>query len=325
MAFLRKEGRYYKIYWYQDGKLHKRSARTGNKQIARQILSDIENKLSAQKFNINFINGVFSLSDFLDEALEYSKINKSARTVEIEEQIFKKFKKFCGDININRPDTKLIESFKSYLKSENLEPTTINIYLRHLSSAFSLAVRYKRIPENPFRHVKKLPEQKKQPVFLSREQAEKLMENTKNTYLYDYILTSLYTGARISEICKLKWENVDLENRTIKLMGKGSRERTIPIADRLLSHLKSLEKGEYVMRGTRNRNEVTRQFRKKADEIGLYNFKFHNFRDTFASWLVQKGRTVQEVRILLGHSSITTTMIYAHLAPSNLKEAIDVL
>lgn len=71
--------------------------------------------------------------------------------------------------------------------------------------------------------------------------------------------------------------------------------------------------------------DVTRQFRKYADRINLHYFTFHNLRDTYASWLVQKGINLKIIQELLGHESIQTTLIYAHLAPDNRFQAVKVI
>lgn len=122
--------------------------------------------------------------------------------------------------------------------------------------------------------------------------------------------------ARISEITNLKWKDIDFLYRKIKLFGKGSKERIVPIPETLKNYLEIINnKNDYIIHSSRDRNEVTRQFRKYANQIGLSNFTFHNLRDTYASWMVQRGVSLKVIQELLGHESIQTTMIYAHLAP----------
>ena len=68
-----------------------------------------------------------------------------------------------------------------------------------------------------------------------------------------------------------------------------------------------------------------KSFRKIADKLGLSEFTFHSLRHTYASWLVQRGVGLKEIKELLGHESIKTTEIYAHLSPENLRSAVSVL
>ena len=323
MAFLRKEGRYWKVYWYHDKKFHKRSTRTSDKSLAEKIRRKIEDEIAAGKFNIDQIeHKSIKLEDFLEEALDYSETNKSQRTYEIDRLVCQSFLNFCGDIYLNIVSVKIIEEYKSYLATKK-KATTVNIYLRHLSSVFSLAVKYGYIQGNPFKSIRKIPVPKKQPVFLSRDKSKELLDKLKGRDLQIPVMLALYTGARISEICELQWKNVDLKRSIVKLKGKGEKERTIPIPDILKNYLGSTQKSsDYVLSGIRDRREITRKFRQAADDIGLQDFKFHNLRDTYASWLAQAGRSIQEIQLLLGHTSIKTTMIYAHLAPENLRDAV---
>ena len=79
-------------------------------------------------------------------------------------------------------------------------------------------------------------------------------------------------------------------------------------------YLNSLDKkGMYVLNGIRDRKEITRQFRKVADRAGLKEFTFHNLRDNYASHLAMRDVPILIIQKMLGHKSIKTTMVYAHL------------
>ncbi len=71
------------------------------------------------------------------------------------------------------------------------------------------------------------------------------------------------------------------------------------------------------MTGSTKIDVISHKFRKAADELGLRQFTFHNLRDTYASWMVQSGVNLKIIQELLGHESIQTTLIYAHLAPDS--------
>lgn len=81
----------------------------------------------------------------------------------------------------------------------------------------------------------------------------------------------------------------------------------------------------FVVTGSRDPKEISRQFRGYADQVGLQRFTFHNLRDTYASWLVQRGVNLKIIQELLGHESIHTTLIYAHLAPDSRFSAVKVI
>jgi len=328
MAFIRKEGKFYKVYFQYSNKKYKRSTKTTSKQIAEDIRKKIENEIAMGLFRIeNYsIHQQKPLKEFFKEALDYSKTNKAPRTVQREELIYRNFLNYCNDVPLSNIKVKLIESYKAYLQVEKgFASSGINIELRHLSSAFSLAVKYGYLISNPFKQVNKVQTPKKKPKFLTLKQAEELLSLTKEKSIYQYIFIALNTGARISEVCNLKWKDVDLENHIIHIHGKGSKERTVPIPKQLFEFLKDRDKSEvFVVTGSQNISNVTRNFRKYADRLKFYDITFHNLRDTYASWLVQNGLNIKIIQELLGHDSIQTTLIYAHLAPDSKLKVIEI-
>jgi len=328
MASIRKEGKYYYIYFYLGKKLRKRSLRTASKREAEKILWKFESELK-MKGSGNYIGQSkdLRLKPFFEEVVRYSRINKSPNTTQREEQVFKNFLDFCRNTRLEDINFRLIEAYKEHLLVEKgFQPSGVNIELRHLSAAFSVAVKYEYLNKNPFRGVTKLRVPKKIPVFLTPDQALNLLNYTKDRSIYAHILIALNTGARASEVLNLKWNDIDLQNRILRLYGKGSKERTVPIPCSLFDFLKvQAHNGEYITSGTRRVDTLSSTFRRIADRVGLYGFTFHNLRDTYASWLVQQGVSLKVIQELLGHESITTTLIYAHLSPDSRFVAIRVI
>lgn len=329
MASLHKDGKYWKLYFRYGGKQYSRSLRTTSKQIAEKIKVQIENDMAAGIFSLEKYSpqSHCGLIQFFDEAEDYSKTNKSPSTVKREKQTFNNFKEYFGDIPVTSIKNKNIESYKTYLlETKSFSPNGINIELRHLSAAFSLAVRYGYIINNPFKGIKKVKVPKKLKKYLTKNQSEMLLQSIANTSSYSHVLIALSTGARADEIVKLKWEDIDFNDRLLILDGKGNKERRVPIPEKLFNYLLSnREKEGYVCKGTRKPSQLSKRFRFYADKIGLNHFTFHQLRDTYASWLVQNGINLKIIQELLGHEDIQTTLIYAHLAPANKFEAVNVL
>ncbi len=329
MAFIRKEGKYYKVYFQLGNKKHKRSTRTTSRKIAEDIRKKIENEIAMGIFKLDNYSpqNQVTLSDFFDEANAYARTNKSANTADREARVFRNFLGFCGNLPLANIKVKLIEAYKSYLLTEReFSNNGVNIELRHLSAAFTLAVKYNYINVNPFKGVKKVQTPKKKPAFLTVEQAERLLAHTQGRNIYQYIFIALNTGARISEVCNLQWKDMDLENRIMKIHGKGSKDRTVPIPQLLYEFLKERQKNKgHVVTGGTVAADITKQFRKYADQVDLHEFTFHNLRDTYASWLVQNGVSLKIIQELLGHESIQTTLVYAHLAPDSRFQAVRVI
>lgn len=141
----------------------------------------------------------------------------------------------------------------------------------------------------------------------------------------DFIKIGLYTGMRSGEILGLTWDRVDFERSTIRLESihtKTKRSRTIPLHPTAKAGLESCKKrwpeSAYVF----VIDSVKKGFAGACKRAGISDFTPHDLRHTCASWLVQKGVSLYEVRDILGHSSIKLTERYAHLAPENLSGAI---
>ena len=154
------------------------------------------------------------------------------------------------------------------------------------------------------------------------------------------ILEVLYgSGLRVSELCTLKISNLFLDIDFIKIIGKGNKERLVPIGNEAVKFLKIylLEnrvhikvkpgKEDFVFLNNRG-NPLSRVMvflivKKLADEIGLKkSISPHTFRHSFATHLVEGGADLRAVQEMLGHESITTTEIYTHLDRDYLRETI---
>lgn len=316
------------ISFYLDNKQYKKSLKTKSKTTAGNIQKKIDYEISAGKFELNkyFLNNILKLKNFMTKALEFSLTNKAPSTARIDKRALQSFVNFCGDINLARIDFNLIESYKKSLIDSGLSKTTVNMYLRHLKSIFTYAVNSNFIKDNPFKKAKQIKQDKNIPKFLTPEQAEELLESVKDKSIYLPILISVQTGARAQEVITLKWENVDLKNRRIKLKGKGSKERIVPIPDKLFSELSKRKsvKG-FVVKGSQDVSQISKNFRKYADLNGLHSFRFHDLRHTYASWLAQNGASLKVIQELLGHESIQTTLVYTHLMPESKNIAINII
>jgi len=167
--------------------------------------------------------------------------------------------------------------------------------------------------------------------WLSQDEAAKLLETcrkSRNKALADLVEFSLFTGVRRGEALGLTWDRVDRSRGVIRLeITKSGQRREVPLssnADAVLARRWSEGAKGYVF-GSRNWNAFRTAWETAVDGANLDGFRFHDLRHTFASWLVQRGRTLKEVQEALGHHSITMTMRYSHLSPDHLRAAVAVL
>lgn len=157
-------------------------------------------------------------------------------------------------------------------------------------------------------------------------------------HLLDFILLALHTGMRRSEILRLENNNIDLDGKKIFLESsqtKNGRRRVIPLNEHALSAIRSRKQWNdanglignrlFLQRNGRPVVQINTAFKNAVRVAGIEDFRLHDLRHTFASWLVQSGVPLPEVRDLLGHSSIKQTERYAHLAPGHLQKAVAVL
>jgi len=167
--------------------------------------------------------------------------------------------------------------------------------------------------------------------WLTREEATKVLsacKKSRNAALADLVEFSLFTGIRRGEALGLTWDRVDRARGVIRLeLTKSGRRREVPLssnADAVLARRWSPEAKGYVF-GSRNWNSFRSAWESALAVAGIDDLRFHDLRHTFASWLVQRGRTLREVQEALGHLTITMTMRYSHLAPDHLRAAVAVL
>ena len=215
-------------------------------------------------------------------------------------------------------------------------PGAANRVLALLSKMFTLAEKWDLRPDgtNPCRHVERYPERKFE-RFLSETELARLAgvldeaERTRTEFpsALAAIRLLLFTGARLSEILTLKWEDVHMEDQCLRLPDSKTGAKTIylpPPALEILSGLKRQEENPYVVVGAKpgqhlvNLRKPWGRIRKRA---GLDDVRLHDLRHSFASMAVAGGLSLPMIGALLGHSQPATTARYAHLADDPLKQA----
>lgn len=218
--------------------------------------------------------------------------------------------------------------------------STINHELGILGAALSHARRRWGLPLGNPTDAQRLAGQTLRLRYLERDEAARLIEaaNSKKPILADFVKLALNTGCRKNELMHLRWRDLDLargyldirpENtktrkRRILPMNQGAREALQRIRDRQQDGGITTE---WVFANEEGKRLVKfdELFRKALRLAGIEDFRIHDLRHTFASWLVSEGVELIKVRDLLGHASVKQTERYAHLMPNRLHEAVAVL
>ena len=202
--------------------------------------------------------------------------------------------------------------------------------LRYL---FNLAARWEvdGAGANPARKVELFKLNNEQQVFLSKDQVATLLaalENSKNPQLIYIVKFLLLTGARKQEALRAEWREFDIANRAWVIpLSKSGRARKVAISDALVALLEQLPS-----RGTspylfpnpdtsKPYRSVWSTWNTARRQANLPDVRIHDLRHSFASFLVNSGRSLYEVQKLLGHAHIKTTQRYAHLSNETLINA----
>lgn len=228
------------------------------------------------------------------------------------------------------------DDLKYYIKKQSsiLKIKTIAHHLAVIKNFYKYLLRENLIKANPAEAIFLPKISKSLPKVLSIKEVEKLL-SFKVLNAYDYrnraMLELMYaTGLRVSELINLKINDVNLEMNKIRCIGKGKKERFVPIGDiatkwikiYLESYRVSLLKKQttnYLFLNNRGQ-KMTRQgffiiLKKIANQVGIKtSFSPHTLRHSFASHLLEGGADLRSIQTLLGHSDIATTSIYTHIA-----------
>ena len=280
--------------------------------------------------NENLIN---KFTDYLRFEKKYSEntISSYKRDLsKVDKYIKKNFKTLSkNDIQAN---------IQYISKEENSSSVSRNIST--LKSFYKFLEINKYCKNNPIFTITNPKKRQKLPKVLSEEEVNKLLDINLNTD-YDYrnkaMLELMYSsGLRVSELINLNVNDIDLMNSTVRIFGKGSKERIVPLnnyasealKNYILYHRATLFKhGEnnYLFLNNHG-NKMTRQgFFKILKKIALENniktdFSPHTLRHSFATHLLKYGADLRSIQELLGHSDISTTQIYTHITSERLQK-----
>lgn len=284
------------------------------------------------------------MKDIIKEFLDYIYNQKrySVNTKKNYEIDLYKFADFITKNNLDYLNLKYenIADFIKSLKKSKYKNSSINRMLSTLRSFYNYLLTKDKINSNPMSVVKDLKTEKKLPVFFKYSDFEKMVDsiidnsalNIRNKLILELLLAS---GVRVSELVAIKIADIDQNNREIKILGKGNKERIVYFKDYCLKALNKYltearnellkgSKNDYLLINNKGNNLTDRGVRLIIDKIikeTALNIKVspHAFRHSFATMLINEGCDIKTVQELLGHSSIGTTSIYTHLTNEKVR------
>lgn len=231
-----------------------------------------------------------------------------------------------------------IQDYLIFLKDKNYKTTSISRNISSLRNFFLFLVEEKVLIDNPLIEISKPKMGLRLPKILSIEEVEKILSLPSGDSLGlrdQAILETLYaTGMRISELTDLNLNSVNLELSYIQCIGKGNKERIVPLGSiahaALEQYLKLVRPNlikdyrvNFFFLNSRGKG-LTRQgvwkiIKKYAEKSGIdKDISPHTFRHSFATHLLENGADLRSVQEMLGHADISTTQIYTHISKKHL-------
>ena len=240
---------------------------------------------------------------------------------------------FDQDSNSSNINIK-IKTYIAQLRKRNLKTSSVNRKISTLKNYLKFLHTEKIIDQIDFQEFESLSTVKKIPKAISKSQMEQIFEDLKkskqsNAWLYILILKLIYlSGLRISEALNLKWSDINHQDNSIYVYGKGSKERKVFIINDYLVQLKNLEKNSQFIFTINKKKISTRsvnKFLQNCYDNSLIKNKLssHIFRHSFATTMLENNADIRHIQKLLGHSSISTTEIYTKVAKSMKKRVLD--
>jgi integrase/recombinase XerD len=241
--------------------------------------------------------------------------------------------------DINKED---IQSYIDNMHGSNFSAATVARKLSSLRMFFLFWVGEGLIDQTPMNDILSPRIERRLPKFLSADEAAVLIESVNGVVKYSIrdraILELLYgCGLRVSELLNLRKEDLFLKEDFIRVKGKGSKERIIPLGSEakkaLIKYINGArpaldKKNSSFLLLTRRGNKLSRMclwniFRQHLTKSGINKeLSPHTLRHSFATHLLERGATLRTVQLLLGHSDISTTQIYTHVDRSYLREIL---
>ena len=305
------------------------------------------------------------LKNLQSDFLSYLKNERgySQNTIKSYDNDIKIFVEYCFSlfqqkkIHIKLIDNKVIKSFIAKEKKKGSKDNTINRKISSLKSFFNYLYNFEIVEDNPANYIRSRKQNKKLPFFIRQDHIIELMNKPLNMNLKDsrykkdnkakkYITNKLEglrdqaimelfysTGLRLSELLGINICDIDEKKQSVKVLGKGNKERIVMIGKVALNSINSYlsKQGKSLIsnfddplfvnnKGKRlSKRTLQRRLKRYLDET-ISNGSAHTLRHTFATHLMERGADILTVKELLGHSSLSTTQIYTQLNPEIIKK-----
>lgn len=250
-------------------------------------------------------------------------------------RFFSWVKDTCGEPDPAAVTSLDVADYRRHLQNKNRKPSTVNNALDAIGSFFSWAKKAGLIQADPTEGVKRLPEEKPAPKWLSRKELGALIRAVQkygNKKEQALVILLLHAGLRVSEAVSLKATDVVIKERSghvVVRQGKGSKYREVPLnatARHVLGEYMATVQGDWLFPG-RNGGHLTARAAQKALEkygrLAGVEVTPHRLRHTFCKMLVDAGESLDRVAVLAGHGNLNVTARYTKPGKADLEAAVE--
>lgn len=283
----------------------------------------------------------------IEKFLDYLQLEKnySSNTLSAYKRDLIQYNKFIVENNCNleieNADYKIIRSWIVSMVNSNISNRSINRKVSSLKSFYKFLIKTETIRSSPLKAHSPLKQSKKIQVPFSQEEINSLLDSDFFTNDYKGVLQKsiiaffYFTGVRRIELINIKESDISLESSTIKVMGKRSKERIIPILPKLKKSIKFYREIKSKLNGntsfeylfiSKKGKQLSEKFvyRTVNEYFKLVSPKIkkapHVLRHSFATHLINEGADINSVKELLGHSSLSATQVYSHTSMERIIE-----
>jgi site-specific recombinase XerD len=293
----------------------KRSLKTRDEGMAKEIYKDIEKKILRGRL-VQLDKGKrISLAEFRDIFFK-RHCDIASWTVKKYEVSIRQFMDSVGSATLlPRIDEKSIAKFKTDCRARGVKEVSLRSYLRHIKGFFNRAYDWGYLAKKV--NVKIAKGEKRHPRILNQDEIDLLLLHSKycDFEMHRIIRFALNTGARREEIKTFTWQRVDGSRGT--LIGKGNKERTIPLLSGALKAMgPARDIGPVFLQV--HLDTYTHRFKELARDCEIEDISFHKLRHTAATNMLRAGMGIKYVKEFLGHENLATTEIYAQVLQNDL-------
>lgn len=281
---------------------------------------------------------------FIEKFMNYLNVekNSSPHTITNYKIDLGAFSTFLGEKDISAVDHLMLRRFLAEMRAKNYSKRTVARKLASLRTFFKFLYREGHIKTNPITAIMTPKLDKKLPKFLDVDTVVKLLTKPDDVSVAGLrdraLLETLYsTGIRVSELVGLDIDDIDFISGVIKVLGKGSKERVVPIGEEALRAIrrytdrrddwKPKDRNAVFLNKSGKRltdRSVRRMLDKYITSCSITEkISPHSLRHSFATHLLDRGADLRSVQELLGHMNLSTTQIYTHVTMERLKSVYD--